>query len=236
MVTRVFVVACSIVFPLAADAQQPPVQREQAVVVTSGEGLVQAVPDRAWVTVTAESRAATPREAQRKNADAMTPVLDRLRAAGVPENAIKTTAYDLQPDWDYSNNQRVLRGYVARNSVDVRIDSIDRVGELLDLVVNAGATSVENIRFDLKDREKIERDALRLAVVDATARAAAAAAAANLMVDRIVRIEEQGVSSPPPVPLRRETLQAGGFAATAPPVTPGSMDVRAHVTLTTLLR
>lgn len=53
--------------PVASSAQQttPP---EPPVVVTSGEGLVQAVPDRAWITVTAESRAGNPRDAQRRNA------------------------------------------------------------------------------------------------------------------------------------------------------------------------
>ena len=226
-----------IALPLAASAQQAPVgQRDtqQPVVVTTGEGVVQATPDRAWITVSAESRAANPRDAQRKNAEAMKPVHDRLRAAGIPEDAIRTTVYDLQPDWDYSNNRRVLRGYVARNTIDVRIDDADRVGELLDIVVSAGATSVENIRFDLKDRDRLAREALRLAVADARARAAAAAAGAGMMIDRIIRIDEQGVSAPP-IPLRRESLQVDAVAA-AVPVAAGVMEVRAHVTVTTLLK
>ena len=103
------------------------------------------------------------------------------------------------------------------------------------MAVNAGATAVENIRFDVKDRDRLEREALRLAVADARARATAAAAGAGMMVDRIIRIDEQGVSSPP-IPLRRESLQAGVVAAAAPPVAAGSMEVRAHVTVTTLLK
>jgi len=237
MVMRLFAAVVIAALPVAASAQQvpPPPPRElQPLVVTTGDGIVQATPDRAWITVTAESRASSPREAQRKNADAMKPVHDRLRAAAIPEDAIKTTVYDLQPDWDFSDNRRVLRGYVARNTIDVRIDDTDRVGELLDTVVTAGATSVENIRFDLKDRERLEREALRLAVADARARAASAAAGAGMMVDRIIRIDEQGVSSPP-VPLRRESLQVS-VAAAAPPVAAGSLEVRAHVTVTTLLK
>jgi uncharacterized protein YggE len=233
---RCFAAACLLMLlPLTAFAQQPSAQRDEAVVVTSGEGVVQAVPDRAWITVTAESRASTPREAQQKNAQAMKPVQDRLRAAGVPDDAIKTTAYDLQPDWDYSNNRRTLRGYVARNSIEVRIDGVDRVGELLDLVVNAGATSVENIRFDVKDRERLERDALRLAVGDARARATAAATGAGMTVGAIVRIDEQGVSTPPPIPFRRETLQAADVTA-VPPIAAGAIEIRARVTLTSLLK
>ena len=113
MVMRLLAAAVVVLLPVTASAQQPAPPRDQPVVVTSGDGVVQAVPDRAWISVTAESRAASPREAQRKNAEAMKPVQDRLRAAGIPADAIKTTVYDLQPDWDYSNNRRVatrLRG------------------------------------------------------------------------------------------------------------------------------
>jgi uncharacterized protein YggE len=233
MVMRFRAATLLVLLPVAASAQQPAPPRDQPVVVTSGDGVVQAVPDRAWISVTAESRAASPRDAQRKNAEAMKPVQDRLRAAGIPEDAIKTTAYDLQPDWDYSNNRRVLKGYVARNSIDVRIDNIDRVGELLDIVVAAGATAVDNIRFDLKDRERVEREALRMAVADARARATAAAAGAGLSVDRVLRIDEQGVSSPPPRPLFRE---AAAVAQAAPPIQAGEMEIRAHVTLTSILK
>src|SRR5436190_12109731 len=220
MVMRFRAATLLLLLPVAASAQQPAPPRDQPVVVTSGDGVVQAVPDRAWMSVTAESRAASPRDAQRKNAEAMKPVQDRLRAAGISEDAIKTTVYDLQPDWDYSNNRRVLRGYVARNSIEVRIDNIDRVGELVDMVVAAGATGVDNIRFDLKDRERVEREALRLAVADARARASAAAAGAGLSVDRVLRIDEQGVSSPPPRPLFREAA-----AQAAPPIEAGQMEV-----------
>jgi uncharacterized protein YggE len=233
MVMRFRAAALLVLLPVAASAQQPAPPRDQPVVVTSGDGVVQAVPDRAWISVTAESRAASPRDAQRKNAEAMKPVQDRLRAAGIPEDAIKTTVYDLQPDWDYSNNRRVLKGYVARNSVDVRIDNIDRVGELVDMVVTAGATGVDNIRFDLKDRERVEREALRMAVADARARATAAAAGAGLSVDRVLRIDEQGVSSPPPRLLRAGVATA---QAAPSPIEAGELEVRAHVTLTSLLK
>jgi uncharacterized protein YggE len=186
------------------------------------------------MSVTAETRATSPREAQRRNAEAMKPVQDRLRAAGIPEDAIKTTVYDLQPDWDYSNNRRTLRGYVARNTINVRIDNVERVGELLDMVVSAGATGVDNIRFDVKDRERLEREALRLAVADARARALAAAAGSGLSFDRIFRIEEQGVSAPPVPVAAFRTLEAR--AADAPPIAAGELEIRARVTVTSLLK
>ena len=188
-----------LIAPAAASAQQN-TTLEPPVVVTSGEGLVQAVPDRAWITITAESRAGNPRDAQRRNAEAMTPVIDKLRTAGIPADAIRTIGYDLQQEWDYVNNQRTSRGYVARNTIEVRVDAIDRIGELLEMAVGSGATSVGGVRFDLKNRAKLERDALRLAVEDARARADAAAAGAGRSIDRVLRIDAQSGGAPVPMP------------------------------------
>jgi uncharacterized protein YggE len=221
--------------PALASAQQPPVARpDEPVVVTSGQGLVTAVPDRAWITVTAESRAGNPRDAQRRNTEAMTPVLDKLRGAGIPADAIRTVGYDLQPEFDFVNDRRTLRGYVARNSVEVRVDAIDRVGEYLQLAVGSGATSIGGLRFDVKDRSMLEREALRLAVADARMRADAAASGAGQTVDRVVRIDEQGVEAPP-MPLRTFAVKAEAGQA-EPPISMGQIEIRAHVTLTASLK
>jgi len=219
----------------AAHAQQPQTPAEP-VVVASGQGVVFAVPDRAWITISAESRAPSAREAQRLNAEAMRPVQDKLRAAGIPADAIRTIAYDVQYEWDFVNNKRVGRGYVARNTIDVRVDSIDRVGEFLEIAVGAGATALGGIRFDLKDQAKLEREALRLAVLDARAKADAAAAGAGRNVDRILRVEEGGVEVPPmPVRMMRQAAQANAVDL-APPISAGQIEIRARATVTVVLK
>ena len=158
-----------------------------------GEGLVNAVPDRAWITIGAESRAPSPREAQRRNTELMRPVQEKLRAAGIPADAIRTTGYDVQYEWDFVNGKRVGRGYVARNTIEVRIDTIDRVGEYLEIAVGSGATSLNGIRFDMKDQAKLEREALRMAVADARVRRReAAAAGAGRTIDRILADRRAG--------------------------------------------
>lgn len=222
--------------PSVTAAQQVPAPSAEPVVVVIGEGLVTAVPDRAWITIGAESRAASPREAQSRNTELMRPVQDKLRAAGIPADAIRTTGYDVQYEWDFVNGKRVGKGYVARNTVEVRVDSVDRVGEYLEMAVASGATSLGGVRFDLKDRAKLEREALRLAVADARAKADAAASGAGRTVERIVRIEEGGIEGGPvPMPrfARAETLTA---AAAAPPIETGQTEIRARVTLTAVIK
>lgn len=235
----VILVAVVLFTPAVIVAQQPASPPQEPLVVTSGEGVVQAVPDRAWITISAESRASSPRDAQKRNTDAMTPVLDKLKAAGITAAAIRTIGYDVQPEWDYTGSRRVFRGYVARNTIEVRVDAIDRVGEYLELAVSSGATALGGIRFDLKDRAKLEREALRLAVADARARAEAAAAGAGRTIDRIIRIDDGGVIGGPiplPRPMMREALQAGDVAASAPPISTGETEIRARVTLTAGLK
>ena len=220
-----------------ARAQQPAASPAEPHVVTTGEGIVQAVPDRAWITISAESRASNPREAQRRNADAMAPVQAKLKSAGVGADAIRTVAYDVQYEWDFVNGKRVGRGYVARNTIEVRVDNVERVGEYMEIAVGSGATALGGIRFDLKYRAKLEREALRLAVADARGKADAAATGAGRTVERILRIEEGPESDGPvPVPrMMREAVQLDAAAA-VPPISAGQTEIRARVTLTAVIK
>jgi uncharacterized protein len=222
--------------PSVTAAQQVSAPSAESVVVVMGEGLLTAVPDRAWITIGAESRAQSPREAQSRNTELMRPVQEKLRAAGIPADAIRTTGYDMQYEWDFVNGKRVGRGYVARNAIEVRIDTIDRVGEYLEIAVGSGATSLNGIRFDMKDHAKLQREALRMAVSDARAKADAAAAGAGRSIDRILRVDEQGTASPPvPVPYLRQAAQSAAADA-APPIAAGQVEIRARVTVTAVLK
>jgi uncharacterized protein YggE len=225
--------ALALAAPAAAQGQAT--QADRPVVVTTGEGIVKRAPDRAWVSISAESRAKGPREAQRANAEAMTAVTAKLKSAGLPPDAIRTVGYDIQPEFDFNNGKQTLRGYVARNTIEVRLDDLARVGEVVDLAVASGATTVGGVRFDLKDRDAAEREALRLAVADAKGRAEAAASGAGARVDAVIRIEEQRGSGPEPRPVMM-AMRAGGEMAKETPITAGDLEIRAAVTLTATIR
>src|SRR5687768_15743887 len=81
-------------------AQAPATPPEGPVVTTVGEAAVKRTPDRAWMTVAAESRARTPREAQAANAAVMSAILQKLKSTGLPIDALRTVGLDLQPEFD----------------------------------------------------------------------------------------------------------------------------------------
>jgi hypothetical protein len=215
---------------------QPAAPQGPPVIVTTGEGSVKLAPDRAWVTIAAETRDKSPQAAQAANAQA---VITQIKAAGVPADGIQTSGYALQPEFDYANGKRTLRDYVARNSVQVRVDTLAKLGEILAAAVGTGATNVSGVRFDLKNRDAAERQALTEAVRDARARADAIASGGGVQIDRVLRIEEhrQPVVNPAlemaaQQPLMREVLAA----QPAVPIESGQLEIRAQVTLTAVIR
>lgn len=227
-------IVCSMLASTAGAAAQEPTPIQTPMIVTTGEAVVRRAPDRAYMSVTVESRAKNPRDAQRQNAEAMTAVQQRLAPAGIGKDAVRTLGYDLQQEFDFVQGRRIPREFVARNSIDIRVDDVNRVGEVMDLVVQGGATSLGGVRFDLQDRTMVEREALRQAVTDARGRAEAAAAGAGRSIDRILRIEDQRDGSiGPPV---RPMAMARTMEAAPTPIEPGLIEIRGHVTLTVSIR
>jgi uncharacterized protein YggE len=94
---------------------QSPAPTDPPVVVVRGEGLVRMAPDRALVRIGAESRARVPKEAQSTNAAAMSAVMQKITAAGIPADAVRTLVVSLQQEFDYSGGRQTPRGYLARN-------------------------------------------------------------------------------------------------------------------------
>lgn len=230
--TRTFgLVLAALVVAAPRMTAQEPAPAAPPVVVTTGHATLTAMPDRAFVTIAAESRSKISADAQRQNAEAMTAVMQKLQQAGVAREAVRTIGYDLQPEFDYANGRQTLRGYVARNTIEARVDAIDRVGAVVDAAGSGGATSIGGVRFDVKNRETLERDALRQAVAEARARAEAAAAGAGRTVDRVIRIEEE--RAPDIVrPMMRMAVAEGAPT----PIAPSTVEITAKVTLTAALR
>lgn len=217
--------------PVLPPGGQPPAA---PTVVTMGEATLKAAPDTAFVSLSTSARAQAPAVAQRQSADAMASVRKALQSRGISDQAIRTVRYDVQALYDYVNGKQVSRGYQATNAIEVRVDALDSVGAVLDTVVGAGATEVGGVRFDLRDRAGLEREALKQAVAWARAKADAAAAGVGRSVDGILRIEESGArfESPQPVMMR---MAADRVAAEPTPISPGEIEVTARVVLTARL-
>jgi uncharacterized protein len=197
--------------------------RDRTIVVT-GEGSVEATPDRATVALSVIVQRPTARDAQQQSASTMAQIVRALIAAGVPQNAIRTSTVSLYPQRrNDSSGTGPIVGYQAANRVVVTVDDISRVGQVIDAGVGAGADGVDSLTWSLRDATAARTEALRLAVQSAQATAGAIASAAGAGAVRLVRIEQTSAVVSPRLAIG--VMQA----APATPVLPGTMPVEAQV-------
>ena len=201
----------------------PPAARERTIVVT-GDGSVDATPDRATVALSVIVQRATAREAQQQSAAAMAQVVRAIDAAGIPQTAVRTSTVSLYPQHaPNSGGTGPIIGYQSVNRVVVTVDDISRVGQVIDAGVGAGANGVDSVEWTLRDATAYRAQAIRIAVQNAQATANAIAAAAGVRGLRLIRIEQAGAVVGPRIGVG--VMQA----APATPVLPGTMPVNAEV-------
>lgn len=204
------------------------VERPFPVVTVSGEGSTNAVPDLAVATVGVSSEAKSPREASEANARQMSAVIEAAKQAGIPENDIHTTRFAITPVYSQRNNaagKPQLVGYRCSNQAQVKVRDQARAGEVLDLLVAAGANEVAGLAFLVSEPEKLLDTARQAAIANAKHKAALYAEAAGAQLGRAVSITEQSGNYYPSAPTFRAE-------ATPPPISPGEQSLRVQVSVT----
>lgn len=212
--------------PLGA-AQTTPVPQPTSAspgVSVVGQGIVLAQPDTARVTLGVEVTDAVLANAQADAARRMDAVLTHLRANGISDADIHTTAYSVNPQYD---NNQALRGFAVQNLVDVRMTNVSALGGVLDGAIGAGATRVYGIRFEASNMQDLKSQARDQAMQNARAKADQLARDAGVGIGRPLSIEESDASGV--TPLRAAVPAAVAQAAPQTPVQPGELQVQTTV-------
>ena len=217
-----------------ADAQQP-AEKPDRVINVNAMGTVQREPERAVITVAVESSAASAQAAAQANARKMDAVISALRRVGILPPKVRTISYELHPEYSQPSREnpnptpRVV-GYRAVNMVHVEVDTIARVGAVIDATVASGANRIHNLSFELRDSESARLEALRIATQRARTEAEVLATAAGQRLG--VPISISSSSHYQPVAYRMEAMQMRDMGAPAPAPTPiegGTLTITANV-------
>lgn len=199
----------------------------------SGEAQIALNPDMATVTLAVESQAETAPEAQEENARRINAVRAALEELGIEREAISTANFRLNPVWEEasspsragSSGSMVITGYRVSHDLLVKLDDINRVGEVVDAAVGAGADRVSYIEFGVKDAGRYRADLLEEAFRDARAKAEALTRAAGLVLVGPTYISEGGYTPFPSRPMARMAFDM----AAATEIMPGEQQVSVRV-------
>lgn len=202
-------------------------------VTVTGDATVNARPDTALVTVAVVTQGATALAAQQENARKSEAVVRAVRAAAGAGAEVQTSGYSLQPEYTYRQNESpLIKGYQARNSVNVTLPDLTRVGAVIDAATAAGANNVDNLSFTLRQDRTARNQALADATRAALNKAQTIAQALGGRVARILEVQEVG-TQPRPIPLYEARGSAKLISADAQqtPVEVGTLDIRSQVQL-----
>lgn len=198
-------------------------------ITVTGEGVVEAAPDMATVSLGVVTEARTAAAALRANSEDMAAILSRLAEAGIADRDMQTSGLSVNPRWDNrstSGGRPQITGFVASNQLTVRVRELAALGGLLDTLVGEGANNLGGISFGLQEPRPLQDEARRRAVADARARASLFAEAAGVTLGAVISIDELGGGMPRPQVLGRMEM---ALSADAVPVAAGELSLRAQV-------
>jgi uncharacterized protein YggE len=214
----------------APKSESPAVPRTITVV---GEGKVSLKPDIGTINVGAEARANTVSEAKAEVDTQMATIAAALQEAGVAEKDIQTSHYSIHYERE---PMPMLRegpalenqgGYLVSNMVRVTVRDVEKAGDVLDAVVQAGANQVFGVTFTVSDENAWQSEARARAVADARSRAQELAGLAEVELGAVLSVSEVIGSLPVPVAKMAVERDGGGVG-----IAPGELELGTQIQVT----
>jgi hypothetical protein len=174
---------------------------EKRTLSLSASGAIKTTPDKVDISTGVTSEAKTAREALDQNIDAMTKVVEALKAEGIDPKDIQTTNFSVNPVYDqrpYDKPQPpVVVGYRVTNQVRISLRDTKKLGAILDKVVTLGSNQIDSIEFGVEEPEALKDEARKLALKNVTDNAKLYAEAAGVGLGPILSISEEESSYQP---------------------------------------
>ena len=206
--------------PATVNQAAPPPMRTLSV---AGTGDANLEPDIAYIYIGVHTEKLTAAEAVAENTTQTETVIQAIKDFGIDAKDIRTMNFSIWPMDKYDPQSGIATGektYAVDNTVYVTVRELDTLGDLLDTVIQAGANTVNNIQFDVADKDEALKAARADAVKDAQAKAQELAEASGLALGEIQTI---GFSDSVPYPVFDGRGGGGGAAEAAVPIQPGQL-------------
>lgn len=176
------------------------------VIVVEGTGEATAIPDIASINYSVTERGATVGEAQTKATENMNASLTFLKKMGVEEKDIKTTGYNVYPEYEYqpvcyssycppAGNPDII-GYSVSQSVEVKVRDTENVGGVLQGLGDAGVQNIYGPNFTVDDEDAARTKAREAAIIEAREKARTLAKQLGVRLGKVVSFYENNGAYP----------------------------------------
>lgn len=170
-----------------------------------------------------------------ENSVRMQAIISSLEAVGLTKKDYETSRFSIQPTYTPypkdppPNWKPSINGYEVSNSILIHTEMLDMAGKLIDVANKAGANSISDIKFSLRNPRIYWHEALGEATAHAMSDANAMAAVAQIKLLRVLSItlDETHVTSPHV----NASYLSKSMSESAPPIEPGEVTITATVTI-----
>jgi len=168
-------------------------------------GEIYAKPDLALTTFSVITEAKTVTEAMSQNTEKMNSVINFVKEQGVENKDLKTTSFNIYPRYEYHEKagippipagKRVLAGYEVRQSLQVKIRDMEKIGDIIQGATDAGANQIGNLQFTIDKQDELKKQAREQAIEKAKAKAKELASQLGVSLVRITNFSESSVYPP----------------------------------------
>jgi len=220
-----------------ATAQETtPFPSREKIISVTGTATTSVDPDLLVIQFGVETQENTAKQALEANSNLMTNVVDAIINAGISEDDISTSRFNIQPIYDSYQEKdtgrytQELKGYRVSNIVMVETENLDSAADIIDGGVTAGANRVDSVYFTLSPQMQLDvkDDLISQAVENAKSKANKALEPVNhkIIGVKAISLSEFGIPYPSPVYARDGFAMAeASFAGAPTPVFSSDQDV-----------
>lgn len=136
-----------------AQGQGEVITNEQGGVISvNASATVYAVPDVAKINIGVETSDATVKEASEENSRKINNIVNYAQGEGVLTEDIKVIEYIIEPQYQKQTNGKIIiSSYKVKEVVEIKMVK-DKVQGVIESALNAGANTVGELVFDIKDK------------------------------------------------------------------------------------
>ncbi len=166
---------------------------EKGYISVFSEASEETTPNMAKITLSVETSdkdITKVTETNKQAANASIQAVKKLLDATKGEN-VKTLAFNVNPEYRYKDGTRIFIQYTAKNSYEVTVKDISKLGKIISAALSNGANVVSNLSYSLDTNEETCNKLIRQASGLAKAKAEAAAGALGTSILGVKNINAQ---------------------------------------------
>lgn len=201
-------------------------------VAVNGEASQRVTPNRAYLTLSADSESASPSSAQKRVQTITEATLTFLLDQGIDPTLLTSSTLSIDPvyEWDQTANTQRLRAYRAAQSIRITVTDLTTLQTLIEGGLAQGITQVSAPILFHSDHAELHHNVLAGAMRNAQSRAQILATTANMQVGAPIAINAIDHTSPQRLREMRVAM-AADTQSSAHSQLPGQIEISAAITV-----